>query len=139
MAEHSPLPWKLSPGGACVTGPRGGLVARCYSDAVPPAVQRANAGHIVLSANAPDLLAALTGLVRDILYGLGPLPSTIPEWHQWEPIIQARAAIEPEQLGGNAMCETCFWCHAVRLPYERGWVIIRKAIWGVCPDCQKWH
>ena len=45
-------------------------------------------------AQKADLLAALTGLVRDILYGLGPLPKTVPEWHQWEPIIQARAAIE---------------------------------------------
>ena len=47
-----------------------------------------------VEAQKADLLAALTGLVRDILYGLGPLPKTVPEWHQWEPIIQARAAIE---------------------------------------------
>ena len=45
------------------------------------------------SENA-DLLAALRGMVGDILEGPGALPSTVPEWHQWEPIIQARAAIE---------------------------------------------
>jgi len=58
------------------------------------AVDRMTATITKLEAQKADLLAALTGLVRDILYGLGPLPKTVPEWHQWEPIIQARAAIE---------------------------------------------
>ena len=47
-----------------------------------------------LIASAPDLLAVLRALLGAILEGPGALPGTVPEWHQWEPIIQARAAIE---------------------------------------------
>jgi len=47
-----------------------------------------------LAARNANLLAALRAILGAILEGPGALPGTVPEWHQWEPIIQARAAIE---------------------------------------------
>ena len=58
MSDHTPTPWQVSPGGGAVTGPRGGLVARCNSDAVPPATQRRNAAFIVRAANSHSALVA---------------------------------------------------------------------------------
>jgi len=57
MSEHTPTPWEVR-GGLVVTGPRGGLVARCDSDAVPPTTARRNAAFIVRAANSHDALVA---------------------------------------------------------------------------------
>ena len=59
MSEHTPTPWEVR-GGLVVTGPRGGLVARCDSDAAPPTTARRNAAFIVRAVNAhAALLSAL--------------------------------------------------------------------------------
>ena len=107
MAENAPIPWELHeidaedgedwPHHLSIDDADGEEVATIVHRPGPPVpdVKYEQGWRIVRSVNShADLLAVLEALVEAILEGPGALPGTVPEWHQWEPIIQARAAIE---------------------------------------------
>jgi len=91
---HTPGTWKVydAYGEFIIVGAQTEIAKAMYGiRSVDETSAQANARLI---ASAPDLLAALTTLCDAILHGQGALPSTVPEWYRWEPITEARAAIE---------------------------------------------